>query len=229
MLIHSSHFIDYNLNRKTMVDTQLRPNGIHEDVILKAFLSIPREKFLPAHLVSLAYSDGLLHLDKENILLPPLFLGCFLKALKIGELDSVLVIGDRTGYTSALFSMLAGGVVLLLPSTLPMQEQMEIQENLAVYALNPVIVKTGDLKKGFLTHAPYNYIFVDGGAIPSIPSSYIAQVEDYGKVAAFIGQESYIAQAKISKKVQDEVYSEILFETSLPLSPVFQEASSFSF
>lgn len=227
--MHYSPVIDYALNRKTMIETQLRPNGIKEDLILKAFSSIPREKFLPAHLSSLAYSDGLLRLDKKNILLSPLFLGRFLMTLKVGELDSVLVIGDKTGYTSTLFSMLAGGVVLLLPSNLTVQEQMKIQENLATYAFNPVIIKTGDLRKGFLTHAPYNYIFVDGGAISSIPSSYIKQIEDHGKIAAFIGYTPYIAKAKIFQKKQDKISSEVLFETSLPLSSVLQEAPSFAF
>ena len=38
---------DYKKRRKIMVDTQIRPSDVTKFPIIDAFLSVPREKFMP--------------------------------------------------------------------------------------------------------------------------------------------------------------------------------------
>ncbi len=43
--------------RKKMVDTQLKPRGISDNSVLKAFRSVPREKFVLSDYRKEAYTD----------------------------------------------------------------------------------------------------------------------------------------------------------------------------
>lgn len=221
--------INYNLCRTTMINTQLYPNGIHDDCILKAFHSVPREKFLPIAFQSQAYSDGIIQINKNILLFPPLWIAYFLDAMKINSSDSILIIGDQIGYTTALFSFLGGDVVLLIPSNCPSQVHFQIQENLENYAAKPVIIKKGDLKKGVPSQSPYTHIFVDGGSIPALPEAYKFQMEEKGEIGVFLRKTSSLVKACVFQKIKAAFNSKILFDTICASSPEFHETPVFSF
>ena len=44
--------------RRAMIDEQLRTRGISDPRVLAAMGAVPRERFVPEHLVSRAYDDG---------------------------------------------------------------------------------------------------------------------------------------------------------------------------
>src|SRR5690349_5559974 len=51
--------------RKTMIETQLRPRGIESERVLDAMARIPRENFVPAEMRERAYEDGALPIGHE--------------------------------------------------------------------------------------------------------------------------------------------------------------------
>ena len=55
--------IDAALQRKNMVESQVRPSDVTDRRITRAMLAIPREQFVPAQLKSLAYIDNELTLS----------------------------------------------------------------------------------------------------------------------------------------------------------------------
>ena len=48
---------DFALARRNMVDGQLRPNRVNDAELLAALGELPRERFLPEGLRSVAYAD----------------------------------------------------------------------------------------------------------------------------------------------------------------------------
>ena len=97
--------------RQKMVDGQVRTNDVTDTRILDAMLAIPREQFLPESKRALAYLD--LDLDvgdggaAKRYLIKPQVIAKLLQAAEIVSTDNVLVVGDATGYVSALVSHLA--------------------------------------------------------------------------------------------------------------------------
>ena len=49
---------DFERQRLTMVETQLRPNQVTDPRLLAAMRTLPRERFVPQTLGALAYMDG---------------------------------------------------------------------------------------------------------------------------------------------------------------------------
>src|SRR5688572_2981635 len=71
---HSAHhgtipMLDSAQQRANMVATQLRANDVTDTRLIKAILSVPREDFVPAALVPLAYMEGCISLGKGRVLL----------------------------------------------------------------------------------------------------------------------------------------------------------------
>ncbi len=61
--------LDSAQQRANMVATQLRTNDVTDSRLIKAILSVPREDFVPAALVPLAYMEGCIPLGKGRVLL----------------------------------------------------------------------------------------------------------------------------------------------------------------
>ena len=103
--------MDTSIARKTMVDTQMRPNQVDDEIALNAILVTPREAFVPRVLHGVAYSDGDLPLGGGRFVMEPLVLARLLQAAAIQADDIVLAIGCATGYSAAVLSHMAGAVV----------------------------------------------------------------------------------------------------------------------
>src|SRR5947209_9381372 len=71
---------DYTALRRTMVERQVRTFDVTDQAVIARMYAVPREKFVPESLLTLAYSDVALDLPvaggrKPRRLLPPLILG----------------------------------------------------------------------------------------------------------------------------------------------------------
>ena len=91
------------LQRKNMVESQIRPSDVTDRRITAAMTVIPREAFLPAKLADLAYSDESLMIAPGREVLAPRVLAKLIQLAEIEEADNVLVIG-QAGYGAALVS-----------------------------------------------------------------------------------------------------------------------------
>src|SRR5258708_30437059 len=66
--------IDFGAARLTMVDSQLRPNKVTDLAVLDAFLTVPRERFVPPALRAAAYVDDDIPIGDGRFLMQPMVL-----------------------------------------------------------------------------------------------------------------------------------------------------------
>lgn len=115
---------DSDLERRLhMVNSQLRTGDVVDREVLAAFLETPRERFVAADCVALAY------LDRETPalgartrrLLRPLTLARMLQAAAVKAGDRALDVAAGSGYGSALLDFMGAKVVALSPIPAPLR------------------------------------------------------------------------------------------------------------
>jgi protein-L-isoaspartate(D-aspartate) O-methyltransferase len=88
--------LDFAAARDRMVDGQVRPNKVIDPRIIRAMRDLPRERFLPPHLVSLAYADEDVPLPGGRALMEPMVIARLVQLARVRDGDRVLVIGAVT-------------------------------------------------------------------------------------------------------------------------------------
>lgn len=88
--------------RRTMVLSQLRPQGVTNPAVLTAMASVPRENFLPPQLAAFAYADRALRLPDGSPVMAPAELGQILEEIAPLAGDRALVVGNGGGYSAAV-------------------------------------------------------------------------------------------------------------------------------
>ena len=164
--------------RRAMVASQLRTTGVSDPSVLAAMGAVPRERFVPADRVAMAYTDALIPLGNGRELNNPMALGRLLSEASPQEAERALVIGAATGYSAAVLARLVGSVVALEeePGLLAMA-----RENLRGTSVQII---EGPLTKGHAAGAPYDFILIDG-AVEEVPDAIVGQlVEQGGRLAA---------------------------------------------
>ena len=90
-----------------MIDEQLRARGISDPRVLAAMGMVPRERFVPDHLVSRAYDDGPLPIAAGQTISQPYIVAYMAEALAIAPDHKLLEIGTGSGYHAAVLGQLA--------------------------------------------------------------------------------------------------------------------------
>ena len=83
-----------------MVESQLRPQGIADPLVLEAMGAVPRERFVPENALPMAYSDRSVNLGERRFLMPPAALGLLIQALEPIAGERALVVGGGSGYAA---------------------------------------------------------------------------------------------------------------------------------
>lgn len=169
----------YDQVRRNMVDCQLRTNNVESEDVLRAFESVPRERFLPDPLEGSAYVDEDLPLDGGRFMLEPLVQARLIQAGRPQEQDRVLNIGDATGYSSALLSRLAGEVVVPEAGLAQAVKARAVWESLGARNIRPVPGDVTRDKDGF-------DLIVINGSVKEIPAQLGALLRDGGRLVAVV-------------------------------------------
>jgi protein-L-isoaspartate(D-aspartate) O-methyltransferase len=102
--------VDFAARRRNMVENQLRANKVIDDRLIAAMAKVPREAFVPARLAGIAYVDEDIPLGGGKYLMEPMVFARLVQGLALAPGESVLVVGDFTGYASAVLAEM--GIVL---------------------------------------------------------------------------------------------------------------------
>jgi protein-L-isoaspartate(D-aspartate) O-methyltransferase len=167
---------DFEAMRHAMVVSQLRTSAVSDPRVVDAMGDVPREAFVPAAQVALAYRDAPLPLGGGRAINPPLITGRLLVAADIRPTDRVLLVGAAMGYAAAVLARLAGSVVAL--------EEDAALASAARDAIADakVTVVEGPLKAGWAAGAPYDVIIIDG-AVEELPEAIADQLAPGGRLA----------------------------------------------
>ncbi|MGV8948538.1 MAG: protein-L-isoaspartate O-methyltransferase family protein [Candidatus Paracaedibacter sp.] len=218
--------------RLNMVSNQLRPNGIRDFQLIRAFESVSMEAFLPPATQSLAYSDSDLPLTIDTVparwLLAPLTLGKLLQIADIQPSDKVLIVGCGVGYSLALVAQLAFRVV-------GVESYEDLARVAAAYGLEQgsanVEVMVGALSVGYPKDAPYDVILIEG-AVEKIPAILTQQLAPEGRLVTVIKRQIGMGRKEFGKGILitrkgDALVQVDKFDASCPHLPEFEPTSGF--
>jgi protein-L-isoaspartate(D-aspartate) O-methyltransferase len=180
--------LDQAVQRRTMVDCQIRTVDVTDHAVIARFLEVPRETFLPPDLAPFAYSDMALKLpaaapgEAARQMLPPAVLARLIQAAAVKPSDKVLDIAAASGYSTAIFAGLAKEVVALEAAP---ERSAAIEANLAALGMTSVRVLAGPLAEGAPSAAPFDVIFVNG-AVESQLDGLFRQLRSGGRLLAIV-------------------------------------------
>ncbi len=166
-----------------MVERQIRARGIRSPRVLQAMLRVPRESFVPPHLVMHAYDDTPLPIGEGQTVSQPYIVARMLEALDLADDDRVLEIGTGSGYSAALLARLAAEVYTIERSA-PLARTAA--ERLARLGGAHVHVVHADGTLGWPAAAPFDGIVVTAGG-PQVPDSLRRQLAPGGRLVMPVG------------------------------------------
>lgn len=213
--------------RKNMVDSQIHTAGVLSRPLLDAFMTIPREMFVPEHLRGIAYVDEDLPLGDGRFLMEPSVLARMLEAAQVQSDDVVLNVGDNTGYSSAILSCLATTVITVEDSPGELDSARQVWGECSKCN---IAVITGDILEGCPEHAPYSLIFMKG-SVAEVPELMLAQLSLHGRLVTILKPRANgVGTAVVVERVGEGQYStRKLFDANTPYIRGFAPRTEFSF
>src|SRR6266508_585532 len=166
-----------------MVASQLAGRGIADRRVLATLASVPREWFLPPHLLDEAYDDAPLPIGNGQTISQPFIVALMTTALAPRRGDHVLEIGTGSGYQTAMLAHLGARVYTIerLPDLL-----VEAEERFRRLGLRNIETRLGDGAGGWPEHAPFDRIIVTAAA-PGIPTPLTEQLAPGGRLVIPVG------------------------------------------
>lgn len=225
---------DFERQRLTMVESQLRPNKVTDTPLLTVMRALPRQRFVPHKLSTLAYIDEAIEVfpaidgAPARFLLAPMVLARLVQLAAIQPEDRVLDIGCATGYSTAVLASLGRSVIGLEPEPKLASAAGDRLRELGI--ANADIVE-GPLGAGFPESAPYDVIVLNG-SVPEVPESLFAQLKDGGRLAAILSAgTNQLGQGKgyLFVKVGSELSGVPHFDAGARPLPGFSRKKCFNF
>jgi protein-L-isoaspartate(D-aspartate) O-methyltransferase len=211
----------FDLMRRAMIASQLRTTGTNDPRVLAAMGEVPRERFVPAARISLAYADALVPLKPGRDFNSPMALGRLLTeaAPKAGERS--LAIGVATGYAAAVLERLVGPLVAV-------EEDAELAaEARANLAGSRVELVEGALAEGWKAGGPYDLILIDG-AVEFVPDGLVEQLAEGGRLAAGLA-ENGITRLAIGRRAGEGFGMTAFADAAAAILPGFARPRAFKF
>ncbi len=168
--------------RKKMVEEQIIARGIKDKRIIEAFLSIPREAFVPSAVKDQAYKDYPLPIGYNQTISQPYMVALMTELISPQEGEKVLEIGTGSGYQSAVLAYLKCNVFSIERIPELAKKAKAVLEELGF----KVNIRVGDGTIGWEENAPYDKIIVTAAA-EKIPTPLISQLKERGKMVIPVG------------------------------------------
>jgi len=175
------------LYRKWMrlVENLEREGIIKSEKVKRAFLRVPRYKFVLERYKEYAHVDEPLPIPAGQTISAPHMVAIMLELAELKEGMNVLEVGTGSGWNAALIYELVRQDVYTIERIPELAEFAKRNLKRAGYK-NKVHVIVGDGTKGFPPKAPYDRIIVTAGA-PKVPEPLIEQLKVGGKILIPVG------------------------------------------
>ena len=208
---------DFAAARAAMVDSQLRPQGVSDPLVLEAMGSVARENFVSEAARPLAYVDRAVPIGSGRSIAAPAAFGQLLTQMGPVPGQRAVVVGAGSGYSAALLAAMGLDVVAV-----------EADAELAAKARAPgVELVEGALEEGHSKGAPYDLILIDG-AVELIPPAIIDQLADGGRLGAALLDRG-VTRLVVGRKVAGAFGYLTIGDAGVPALPGFSRPKEFTF
>lgn len=216
--------MDFARARASMVESQIRTADVTDSAVIGAFRTLARERFVPAHLKSLAYGDLELEVAAGRFLMRPRDLAKLVQALAPAKGERALEIAGATGFGAALLAACAGETLTLDPDS-----QLSFAAGAACEAAGVANVRavSTEAKSGWAQDAPYDLILVNG-AVEIVPEAWLAQLKDGGRLGVIV-RDGPAGAARVYTKSKDQAAYRTVFDAAPPVIPGLERPRSFVF
>src|SRR5690554_722801 len=199
--------------RFNMVEQQVRTWLVLDPDVLQALFDVPRERYVPVAMQSIAFSDVEIPLiidatDTHEVMLTPKLEARLAQELLLEPSDCVLEIGTGSGYQAALLATLAQQV-----TSIEIDSRIAAfgSENLSRNKIDNVRVEVGDAHAGWGT-AEYDAILLTG-SVPSVPDALKYQLSIGGRMVVVVGTLPVMTACRITRTSAASFDTEGLFDT----------------
>ena len=217
---------DFALARRNMVDGQLRPNRVNNAQLLAVVGALPRERFLPDGMKSVAYSDEDVPLGNGRFLMEPMVLARLIQTLQAGPGDKALVVASGRGYGAALLASLVKSVVAV-ESDAGLAGSAD--QTIKALGLGNVTLVTAQAEAGMAASGPYDVILIEG-SVRQIPPAILDQLAEGGRLVTVVaGAPGAMGVAQLVVKEGGVTCGRPHFDAGTPVLPGFAPPARFTF
>jgi protein-L-isoaspartate(D-aspartate) O-methyltransferase len=215
---------DFALARRNMVEGQLRPNRVTNTALLDVVGKLPRERFLPDALRSVAYADDDVPLGGGRVMMEPMVLTRLIQALQAQPEHKALVAASGRGYGAALLAGLAGSVVAVEGDA---EMSKAAEETFKALSIGNIRQMTGSPEAGCA--GTYDVILIEG-AVRQIPQALLDQLAEGGRLVTLLaGAAGTMSVATLVVKEGGITSNRPLFDAGTPALPGFAPPARFTF
>jgi len=216
--------IDTTIDAKKRLLLFWKESGVIQDEsVLKAFETVPREKFVMSSHKDMAYEDVPLPLIKGQTISQPSTASIMTQALELKKGQKVLEVGAGSGYQAALIANIVGPKGKVVTTEIIPGLAELARKNIAAVGIKNVEVHQADGSIGFPAEAPFDRIIITAAA-PKIPEELLQQLSEEGIIVApvAIDDVSFTQEMIVGKKKNGKVETKSLgYFTFVPLRGKF--------
>lgn len=191
---------------------QLRQQGIHDEKLLHAIESVPRERFVDEAFQHKAYENTALPIGSGQTISQPYTVARMTELLRLEPSSRVLEIGTGSGYQTAILAHLVEHVFSVERIK---GLQWQAKRRLKQLDLHNVSTRHGDGWQGWPSRGPFDAIIVTA-APPEIPQDLLQQLDDGGVLILPVGEQNQTLQ-RVTRRGDEFVAENIEAVRFVPL------------
>ncbi len=201
---------DFEIARYNMIEQQIRPWEVLDQLVLDTLSNTPREDFVPVSYRRLAFSDIEIPLGHGEYMMKPNLEARMLQALDVKLNDTILEVGTGSGYLTACLAQLARKLVVSIDIVPEFTEAARTKLKTRGL-INNVLLHTGDASRSWGINR-YNAIVVTG-SVSTITDCWRHSLSLGGRLFIVVGQPPAMEALLITRVDEHEWIQESLFET----------------
>lgn len=197
--------------RFNMVEQQIRPWDVLDQLVLDLLFRFRREDFVPPEHRALAFVDMEIPLGHGERMWTPKLEARVIQELAIQPTDRALEIGTGSGYLTALLSAQAAAVVSV---ELRAEFLAHARARLDAHGVSNVDLRQGDGARDWVDDAGFDVIVLTG-SVPLLSDSFKRRLRVGGRLFAVVGEAPVMHAQLVTCTAPGAFRSLTLFETSL--------------
>ncbi len=209
---NGDHILNISGLKKKLLENLVKEGIVKTPEVIRAFLKVPREEFVPEEYRFEAYYDYPLPIGHGQTISAPHMVLLMTEKLEPRLGMKVLEIGTGSGYQAAIIAEIVApssedksrwGKVITI-ERIPMLAKYARKNLEKTGYSDRVKVIVGDGTKGYPEDAPYDRIIVTAAA-PVIPESLVRQLKRGGRMVIPVGDMYYQELVIIDKKADGSI------------------------